>query len=252
MKPVAAIRPTLAAHVGIVDFIRAEAGAPESQLDARKCIIFTAAAHVFKSGNKTQWNIAQDQAKSAKSAKDCMAMLEAKTVNAAVKRAFAVMQAYAAAFDACPLGGIMKKATPAEIEAAAVDVAERFTLIVTSALMVEAKPVKTDAQKAAEKADRAQAKETMAELEAKYADVDATVAAAVEAATLTLADMVRIVANAVQQGLVDADGLTVLDAALDSVATSITFEVPADAPADAPAIMERVKVATAQAKGLAA
>lgn len=217
------LKPAFASNVTFVDHIRAESGDAQAQFDNRTAVIYTAAFHLMKSGNKTQFNLVQSAIGAHATEKACRAEGQ-KTANAASRHAFAVYQAYGAALAQCGVPAFMPKAEHATIDDAAAVYATEFVSVVTLALMPAPKAEVSEADKAA-KAEAKVAKEA----EAKAA-TDAAIKAEAEklanASVVTLADMVRIVANAASTGMLDAEALALLDGALDAVAANISY-VPA-------------------------
>lgn len=235
---VAKIAPSFSANVMLADFIRAQAGAPEAIFDATVSAIYSAYYHVLKSGNKTQFNLVEVAAKQYSDVKACKEALNSKTLTAGVKRFNAVYLAYGAALAVVGVPGVMKeatmqdgspiageKATHADWDRAAGQLALEFATMVTVALTPETKTGKTEEEKASAKAE----KEATAKAEEKAAakaladTIKAEAEKIANASVVTLADMVRIVANAIKTGLLEKADLTALDQALDSVAANVEF-----------------------------
>lgn len=221
------MKPVFASNVMIADFVRAQAGSAEAQFDVILSTVYTAYYHILKSGNRTQFNLLETACAQYNDVKQCKELVGASTLTPAVKRAHAVYMAYAAALAECGVPAVMKKAEHEALDDAAALLATQFTTMVTIALAPEAKVVKSDDEKAKAKADKeakkqAEQEQADAELEER---VKAEAAKLAGAAAITLADMVRIVANAVRTGQLDTDAVQMLDAALDSVATSVTLAI---------------------------
>lgn len=202
------MKTVFASHVMIADFIRADAGVQEAVFESRLSALYTAYYHVLKSGNKTQWNIVDAAVRQFADIKACKEALQVTTSNNAVKRMHAVYLAYGAALAHVGVPTVMKGADHDAIDGAAATMATEFATMVQVALTPEAKAVPTEADKEAKKAAKAKA-----ESEAKAA-TEAAIRTEAEklanANVVTLADMVRIVANALQSGMLDDDAVAVL------------------------------------------
>lgn len=229
------MKPVFATSIMIADFVKAQAGAPEAQFDVILSAVYTAYYHILKSGNRTQFNLLETACTKYADVKQCKELVGANTVTPAVKRAHAVYMAYGAALAQCGVPSVMKGATHEQMDDAAAILATEFTTSVTIALAPEAKVVKSDDEKAKAKADKeAKQQAEQAQAEAEIAErVKAEAAKLAGAVEITLADMVRIVANAVRSGQLDTGAIQTLDAALDSVASSVTLAiVETEAPAE--------------------
>lgn len=227
-------KPVFASSVLLSDFIRAEAAVPEAVVEQRLAAVYTAAYHVIKSGNKTQWNTIAAACTQYANTKACKEALGVTSVNAAVKRMHTVYLAYGAALTACGVPSLMKGATHEQMDDAAAMYATEFASLVTVALTPEVKAVKTAEEKAAAKALKEKeqaAAQAQAEAE-QQAAIDAKVADIAAASALTMADMVQAVVNAIRMGMATPDQLETLNAALDDVAANVVLvNVQADAPA---------------------
>lgn len=219
------MKPVFATNLLLSDIVRAEAGAPEAQLDNRTAVLYSAAYHIMKSGNKTQFNLLTTACTTYADVKACKAALETSTINAAVKRMHSVYLAYGAALAAFPAPAMMKGADHAAIDDAAAVYATQFATLVQVALTPEAKQVKTAEEKAAAKAlkEKEQAAAAAQAAAEQQAVIDAKVADIAAANALTMADMVQAVANAVRMGMATNDQLATLNDALDAVAANVAY-----------------------------
>lgn len=229
-------KPVFASSLMLADFIRAESGSPEAVLESRLSALYTAAYHVMKAGNKTQWNMVQTACATYADIKACKSALQATTATAPVKRMHAVYLAYGAAIAACGVPAMIKGATHEQLDDAAALYATEFATLVAVALTPEVKAVKTAEEKAAIKAEKEIAAKQAADQAAaeEQAAIDAKVAEIAAASALTMADMVATVINAVKLGLASTDQLQALSDALDSVAADIVL-VPVAQAAETPA-----------------
>lgn len=218
-------KPAFASHIMLSDIVRAEAGSPEAVLDNRMAAVYTAAYHVLKSGNKTQFNLLTAACATYADIKACKEALATTTTSAPVKRMHAVYLAYGAALSACGVPSLMKGAEHDAIDDAAACYATEFATLVTVALTPEAKVVKSAEEKAAAKAEKeAKAQAAQAEADAaEQAAIDAKVAEIAVANALTMADMVQAVINAITLGMATPDQLTAISDALDAVAVDIAY-----------------------------
>lgn len=225
------MKPVFAKNLMLADHIRADAGIADAVGEQRISAVYTAAYHVMKSGNKTQWSLVTEAVAQYADIKNVKAALDTPRITPAVRRMHNVYLAYGAALAACPVPSLMKGAEHEAIDEAAAIYAIDFVAIVTGSLDLTSRP-KTDDEKAQEKAERA-AKKAEGEAAAKAiydAQVKAEASRLAEASAElaqsnvpTLADMVRTVANAIKQGMLDADALALIDGALDAVAVTTTM-----------------------------
>lgn len=215
------MKATFVKNLMLADHIRADAGIAEAVGERRLSAVYTAAYHIHKSGNKTQWNIVAAAVAQYADIKAVKEALDTSRITPAVRRMHDVYAAYGAAIAHCGTPSLMKDATPEAMDEAAQLYATEFVSIVAGALAPVAPVVKSEADKAAAKAEK-EAKAKAAE----KAQADAIKAKAQELAQSnvpTLADMVRTVANAIKQGMLDADALALIDGALDAVAVTTTM-----------------------------
>jgi len=203
------------------DFIRAESGIESAVFDTRFTVVYAAVFNLLQSNNKTQWNIVTEACKMYSDIKQCVAALadaegnnpatgkKLLASNAGVKKMHSVYCAYQSAIVTLPaFPAFARGRAVADIEAIASDCALQVATLVTGALQVAPKEPVTEAEKAV----KAQAKADK-EATAK-AEVEQTIRTEAEklanASVITLADMVRIVANALTQGMIDDDSYDVL------------------------------------------
>ncbi len=233
--------------LSLTDFVRADAGNSEAQHDARVATLYTAYRAAFSAGQKTPLLNLKAQCELYSTPAKCRPLFDAEKTTAACTKAARVYGAYKTAIDAVGIPGKVVNTPVGVTVADAVDsmaatAAGEFVAIVTAALAPA--PVDAAAQAKA-KADRAAKvaadKEAIvkagAALRQQAIDAALSEARAKDAAIApTLADMVRIVANAVTTGMLDADALALLDHALDTqaitveyVATTTATDVPAHA-----------------------
>lgn len=197
------------------DFIRAESGIESAVFDTRYTVAYSAVSHLLSSNNKTQWNMVTTACALYASAKECAVSLadpvsgKVPAVSAsAVKKMNAVYLAYGAAIDSLTLPAFFKGRAASDIDTIASDAALQVATMVTGALQVAPKAPVTEDQKA----EKLKVK-TEKEAKAK-AEVEQTIRTEAErmanASVVTLADMVRIVANALTQGMLDDNSYDVL------------------------------------------
>lgn len=210
------------------DVFRAFAGAPESQFDLIACAVYSAAYTRMESGNKTQFDKLASDAKlyggDDKQATDAIkALFGVKSINAAVKHFRKTYFAIASTLDQLGMPADMQKELPqgkpqAEArraildplaDAYAVEFASVFTAIVSM-------PEKTEAERteaaAASKVKR-EAKVKAAEKQAKAEKAAFAKSIRAEMGTLepvSLAEMARIVADALRAGALDGETEAVL------------------------------------------
>lgn len=213
-------------NVSVSDLFRAIAGSPEAQFDMIACTVYSAAHSVMRSGNKTAFLKLEsdcklygtDTTEANKLVKD---LLGVKTLNAAVKQFKKTYFALSVTLDQCGFPEMLKDLPKPRAEQDIIvnpladDYAQQFTSIFTANMSLTEK---TEAERAAEsakrKADReakkaleAQAK-AEAEVQADESEAAMQEAIKAEAARIalpTLADMARMVADALRAGSLDAD-----------------------------------------------
>lgn len=222
-------------------FVKADAGSVEAQYDARLCAVYGAYLCALKDGNKTQLMMVQAAAEAYKTPKACRELTATPDrTTPAASRASKVYQAYGFALQEVGIPALLKGADgkKADTDAAKLEAekcAVMFVDLVTAALTPEAKAVKTDAEKEAEKAKKeAAAKKAEKEAaKARQAEIDA--AASVKAATMAsavpeLADMAKSVEMAITAGTLADDAVLAL---YEAILLRLPVELPSLALAEA-------------------
>lgn len=233
----------------LAQFVNADAGALESQHDARLCAVYGAFLNTYQHGGVQLKNAIATVGQYTK-AEQCGALVGTPDkAGAAAKRAFKVYQAYAygiaQALDAvapCKLLKIDgKKATVAECEEyaerAAIIVADLVTSAITPKAKTEAELTVAAEKAAAKKAEKEKA-DKLAEKEAKralQAEIDAAAQRKADKLAAdnapTVADYVRSVQLAAQSGMLDMDAIAALEEAIATARANVVISA-ASAPAE--------------------
>lgn len=221
------IAPTVSAAT-LVDFVRAEAGNSEARFDARFNAIYRAARGAMLSGQRTPFLTLAAQCAMYATPKACRALTDTPDrASSAATKAHAVFAAYGSALNAMSAPVRVKgegDAHLAAIEGQATMYAGEFAALVTQALAPA--PVDTKAQaeaKAKREADKASKAAAAEQAAASAVREQAQVLA--QASVMTLADMVRVVANALVTGMLDVEQVIALDHALDACPLTASVDI---------------------------
>lgn len=214
------MKATQSRAVAMSDFFRAFAGAPESQFDMIACTVYSAAYSIMQAGNKTQFNKLAEDAKlygtdDTEATKRIKDLLGVKSVNAAVKHFRKVYFAIAITLDAMGIPADMQKELPkgkAEMDAIldpladayAQEFASHFVATLSIPEKTEAERTEAAAANKAKREDKAKAAEKAAKAERK-AFADSLRAEMGSLEPVSLAEMARIVADALRAGALDSD-----------------------------------------------
>lgn len=209
------MKATQSLNVAMSDMFRAIAGAPESQFDLIACTVYSAAYSIMQAGNKTQFSkldadtkmYGVDSTEASKAAKDALGV---KTLNSAVKHFKKVYFSIGVALAQMGVPSLVKDLPKgkAEMDAILAPLADAYALEFTSIFVATlTMPEKTEAERteaaAASKVKReAKAKEAEKALKATIKEEALKLASAKE---LTIADMARMVADALRAGALDAE-----------------------------------------------
>lgn len=236
------MKATQSLNIAMSDLFRAVAGAPDAQFDMVACTVYSAAFSIMQAGNKTQFGKLEADAKmygtdGADATKAIKSALGIDKVNATVKHFRKVYFSIGVALAQMGIPALVKDLpkVKAEIEAILSPLADAYAQEFTSIFVATlSMPEKTEA----ERTEAAAASKVKREEKAKAADkaLKATIKEEAlklaSAKELTLADMARMVADALLAGALDADAESALIEAAQTRETAALLARAASAPAE--------------------
>jgi len=237
------MKATFNRNIALTDLFRALAGAPEATFDMIANTVYTAAYTIMQAGNKTQFaKLEQDAKMYGGDTSDCTkavkAALGVDKVNAACKHFRKVYFSVATALEQMPAPALVKDLPQGKAEQNAIldplaqDYADQFTAIFINTLTM---PEKTAAEQEAAKTARAatKAQKDKAKEKALKETIKAEAEKLAGAREVSLADMARMVANALRSGQLDADTeAELIEAAQVRETASLLASVATAAPAE--------------------